>query len=191
MVQIAKDVRFFSMSMLFCLLVYYIMCPDPWHILVMFTSPNSQNWSLYRGTETRAASRAMNIEMWAFLVRFKIDSTQHGYAVQVQSLDVSHVLHTAFLSHEAHIWENLFVTKNAERSTFPLRWQNPYPSLQCHHSSMKWPIVYMAGDVIGQIVYIYSKDNVEQIIPPCLTLTHSKCYATQQLVALIWSRLLR
>ena len=24
----------------------------------------------------------------------------------------------------------------------------------------------MAGDVIGQIVYIYSKDNVEQIIHP-------------------------
>ena len=98
MVQIAKDVRFFSMSMLFCLLVYYIMCPDPWHILVMFTSPNSQNWSLYRGTETRAASRAMNIEMWAFLVRFKIDSTQHGYAVQVQSLDVSHELDTHSIS---------------------------------------------------------------------------------------------
>ena len=118
MVQIAKDVRFFSMSMLFCLLVYYIMCPDPWHILVMFTSPNSQNWSLYRGTETRAASRVMNIEMWAFLVRFKIDSTQHGYAVQVQSLDVSHVLHTAFLSHEAHIWENLFVKNKCREFNF-------------------------------------------------------------------------
>ena len=61
-----------EMSMLFwCLLVYYIMpCLDLWHILVMFTSQRSQNWSPIE--ELRLGSchaRAPDTELWILRCR--------------------------------------------------------------------------------------------------------------------------
>ena len=74
-----------DMSMLFwCLLVYYIMPSlDLWHILVMFTSQRSQNWSPIEelGIGSRHAGPVwhgtVNIEMRREAVHIKIDSTHN------------------------------------------------------------------------------------------------------------------